>query len=608
LEKSFETFRDKEAKSWEISGIPAPPPELLVKPSGSFSSPIAHRLNQPSFTTHFPNNGETADLTNPCIAMVMGTAHNENSLLFDQIHRRDFKSHGSTHYPAAVRQVHQDWTSDIAASSEAKIELIYGKKAYDGFLASNLQVTQLPLWGPFRGVNLLLVHEECYCNAQEKFKFRRAVVYAHHPQRLFYDQIDGTFVTYQEGVVAAAAAVAGLSHVTGYYQKKRWYSAQETSQNRHLIRLFQIYHLRMSELEGQIASKQLEAPILEGDSPLNIKDKNENDDSEDHGYWEKSFLDKPLSNKGLSELLPAAIDATSNCEFSSPDSFPPPVFEWWERQKPVLFFSQNVSGLQDILKVFKECRDSVPELNLLHINETSLSSVLRGLMEIQKQYLESHHCLESKWSHLVYARFHAQPVLVKCAKCGSDQGHATNPKWAVNRPGHFVQTSRSCKPCDTRTKVIPYNGPHVIASIAGLESSAPRRMYRDGYKMLLMPEDQHTVLQKQPIATFCLRCKGDTITSKGDKVLMNQKPEWTVGEKRHLYLCRTSQCLNCKNQGFSWENARYIPVDAQVESISQDVLTKLAKSQGNSDEKILSLFMDNWPPTTRVFNHSHRQE
>lgn len=59
IDRAFEEFKKFETESWKASGLQIPPPpEFLVKPSGSFQSPISHRANQPSFTTNIPENGE----------------------------------------------------------------------------------------------------------------------------------------------------------------------------------------------------------------------------------------------------------------------------------------------------------------------------------------------------------------------------------------------------------------------------------------------------------------------------------------------------------------------------------------------------------------------
>jgi hypothetical protein len=110
IDTAFENFRHEELESWKTSGLEAfLPLEFLVKPSGSLTSPISHRLNQPSFSTEFPENGETAYPTNGCIAMIMGTAFEQNTFVYDQVHRRDEISHGSMKYLPIVRAAHKEW-------------------------------------------------------------------------------------------------------------------------------------------------------------------------------------------------------------------------------------------------------------------------------------------------------------------------------------------------------------------------------------------------------------------------------------------------------------------------------------------------------------------
>lgn len=184
MDSAFLDFQRIEADSWKMYGA-APLIQHLVKPSGSLTSCISHRLNQPSFTTHFPDNGVTADGTNPCISMVMGTAFNADTLLYDQIHRRDADSNGSMRYPPYVIQAHHEWTMKIWESSEAKIEIVYGRAAQRGIVANPtlpVNVTALPLWGAYAGLVILLIHEDNFRNAQKEYRFRRVMICAKHPQ------------------------------------------------------------------------------------------------------------------------------------------------------------------------------------------------------------------------------------------------------------------------------------------------------------------------------------------------------------------------------------------------------------------------------------------
>ena len=72
---------------------------LLVKVSGTLRSPLAHRANQPSNTALRLFNGEFADETNPCIAMIMDNAFQKGyTLIYDHILRRNENSEGLQKY------------------------------------------------------------------------------------------------------------------------------------------------------------------------------------------------------------------------------------------------------------------------------------------------------------------------------------------------------------------------------------------------------------------------------------------------------------------------------------------------------------------------------
>lgn len=160
LDESFLEFQTRESEIWQ-SLFQEPPSPELVKPSGSLTSPLAYRLNQPSFTTECRENAETADPTNGCLSMIMGNAYTPNTLIFDHIHRRDAESEGITQYPQALRNIHEKYTADIAQSMQAKVEIFYGQKVQERFLQTQ-DVEILPLWGDYKDVVLLLACESSY--------------------------------------------------------------------------------------------------------------------------------------------------------------------------------------------------------------------------------------------------------------------------------------------------------------------------------------------------------------------------------------------------------------------------------------------------------------
>lgn len=106
--------------------------------------------------------------------MVMGSAYNHDTLLYDQVHRRGATSEGYDNYPLEVRMAHKEWTRQIWESLEAKVEVVYGQKAFKAIITdSTIKSTPVPLWGELSGVPIHLIHEESFRNAQVGFKYRR---------------------------------------------------------------------------------------------------------------------------------------------------------------------------------------------------------------------------------------------------------------------------------------------------------------------------------------------------------------------------------------------------------------------------------------------------
>jgi len=129
------------------------PGSSLLHPSGSLEATIAHRLHQPSFTTSLCTGTETADKSNGCIAMVMGNAYRENeTLIYDHLHRRSKKSEGLENYPENVVECHEQFTQKIMESSHAKVEVVYGRQVQARVLHSGLKTTAIPLWGSFANI------------------------------------------------------------------------------------------------------------------------------------------------------------------------------------------------------------------------------------------------------------------------------------------------------------------------------------------------------------------------------------------------------------------------------------------------------------------------
>jgi hypothetical protein len=324
-------------------------------------SPLAHRLNQPSWTTASPENGETADQTNGCIAMVMGNAYTSDMLVYDYIHRRDTNSEGIEKYPAQVLLRHEQFTQDIAESSWAKVEIIYGIKAQARFYQTH-HVDVVTLWGEYEGLKLVLVHETNYSNRDERYKIRRIVLMASHPQHIFYQE-RSSFITKQQEMIMRAAALMvndAVPFVEGYFLEKKWYS--------HIPSVSQQTELGVF---GQILAKKKQIPDATIFDEYGDRAEEDRAQEAEAGAWSIYFSAKPHRNVFLRQLIEPACRALLDLDKNSsswkiPTDMPLVLFEWLQGQFHILFrrqidsFANVIEALEETLSVRFPSTESEP--------------------------------------------------------------------------------------------------------------------------------------------------------------------------------------------------------------------------------------------------------
>ena len=345
---------ERELQAWFTSidpRYPKGPPEMssMVNASGSLKSVVAHHLNQPSFTTDGRSENETADESNPCIAMVMGNCFRKReSLILDHIHRRDARSEGVINYPKLVCAVHEDRTRRIMALSAAKVEIVYGRVIQQRLLQT-MKCTILPLWDRFNGIFLVLIHESNFENADERYKYRRVIIFAAHPHRMFYEQIGSLVAVRQDQTFEDASLITDLKVEvdTEYYQLKKWYGKIPTPSQR--------AHTKARELLSLLDIEKTPEEQENED-----KAKEEKADPQ-HGEWDIFFDDISHSNRKTRALLPAALEALylaldqSAEDWHDPLELPDRVREWFKGQKMVLFCYSAISSKADIEFAAKKC-------------------------------------------------------------------------------------------------------------------------------------------------------------------------------------------------------------------------------------------------------------
>ena len=222
--------------------------DLLVKPSGSFKSRLAHRLNQPSYTTLKIRNGEVADDTNACIAMVMGNAYQkQHTLIYDQILRREKKSEALEHYPGDVIHCHETFIQKIRESSEAKVEVIHSVRVQKWMnKRPSYSYDMLPLSGDFEGASIALEHESNFKKADAGHRYRRILVFVYHPNRLFYRNEHESVE--QDRLITVAAKIAQVEFVERYYKNEIWKELVPVDFRNPVMReQYSMYHTRVNE-------------------------------------------------------------------------------------------------------------------------------------------------------------------------------------------------------------------------------------------------------------------------------------------------------------------------------------------------------------------------
>lgn len=442
---AFQTFKTKEERAWKNSGRIPDKRSCVLPPSGCLNSKIAHHLHQPSFFTKALESEDVADLNNGCIAMVMGNGFEKGkTLLFDHLHRRSEKSEGLQKYPDAVIEAHEEFTHQIMASSAAKVEVVYGGSVQRR-IYQTMKCYPLPLWGDFTGVNLFLVYESNFDNAEEGFKFRKVMFFASHPQHMFYQPKGGPQLVRQDLVLEAAYRTAGLKLDMDlhYHQERRWTSKTPT-----------VHQL------AQMKACQLTASLdLQDQVPEEMLDNMEQDpratgyrryDAQD-GEWHAHFNQSPHSNRATMKLLAPAIEtvlravASDRNDWLDPSQFPPDVLAWFRGQKEVLFYNRAISSAKDIEAVLEGYvgEKRVKKQNSYRDDGLQLREVLHNLMLKQQRHLAS--LKVGANDDLYFSRIDGGSVETVCA-CGTYKTMDNNPRFScAQATGYVVRGSRQCQ-------------------------------------------------------------------------------------------------------------------------------------------------------------------
>jgi hypothetical protein len=144
-----------------------------------------------------------------------------HSLIFDHVSRREEKSEGLQVYPEPILHCHENFVQQIRESMQAKVEVIYGLHVKNKILQDQrLSFDMLPLWGAYRGVQLVLDRETNYNNAEPEHMYRRFLLFAVHPQRFLYGQ-NYAESKRQDMHMEVAAKISRIPYVQQYFEERK---------------------------------------------------------------------------------------------------------------------------------------------------------------------------------------------------------------------------------------------------------------------------------------------------------------------------------------------------------------------------------------------------
>ena len=334
MDDAFSKFADSEVSIWAAHGNSVPSRDLLGKVSGSLQSPIAHHAHQPSFTTLRPRNAETADETNPCIAMLMGNAFEKGKyLIYDHLLRRDENSEGLKTYPEEVKECHEAYVQKVRESMEAKVEVVYGIPVKKRMLRKQaFKFDSLRLWGEYDDICIFLDRESNYSNAQQGHQYRRVIIFAIHPQRFFYSR-EGESAR-QDKFLTVATKISGVNSIERYYEDQKWKAIVPPSFS--ILEKMKFFGIPSEQSQNDGGRSNTSGLVVDG-------------------YWDAYFDgERPFSVQELRVILPVALTAAMDPDkWESPDDFPEIVGTWFGRQREILFKEMPISGAADIMPVYR---------------------------------------------------------------------------------------------------------------------------------------------------------------------------------------------------------------------------------------------------------------
>ena len=512
----------------------------------------------------------------------MGNAYTSDTLVYDHIHRRDTGSHEIQEYPAQVLRHHERFTQDIAESSWAKVEIIYGFKAQTRFLQTH-EVDVVILWGEYEGLKLVLVHETNYRNHDERYKIRRIVLMASHPHHIFYHSRSSYITEQQEMIMRAAALMVNgaVPFVENYFLEKKWHS--------HILIVAQQMELRAF---GQILAKRKQIPnatIFDECSDLAQE--------AEAGTWSIYFFAKPHSNLDLRQLIEPAcralldLDKNSSAGWKVPTDMPLALFEWFQGQFYILF-GQPIDSFGDVIEVLQD----IVAVPIPSTEPEALRWILHHILICQKSVLEKVQSLSHQ--DIWHSTFDDRTFALRCTRCEKIvKNPDLSPRWSIYRPGVYVTPWRYCtsEGCKRGNATMPVdNGVSFTStSIEAIFQSPilpPRQI--SAYFQSRGEVDSHLT---SPVICWCFRCRELTRLKDNKNIYIDLAPRWTLGSG--LYVEHRGSCHRCRELRGS-RATRLIPIK-NTPSLQEKNLKAFYEQYGELPCSIKLLLLQEHLPSSR---------
>lgn len=432
ISDELSSFQLAETQLWK-DPLPTRCSEHIVRPSGSWQARIAHHLHNPSYTTLHAKNGEVADATNGCTALIMNHHYDpELHFMFDHFHRReDFCPFAK--YPDHIRAFHENHTDWIRSTLQAKIEIIYGSSVRK-WAMKHLNFTSLSLWGEYEGVWL---HFEWKAIMTGK-KIARIIIFALHPQRfLSYQSRSQREAIEQDLRISVAHQLACLPFTADYHATRLWTSKAEFIQNAYFNEwcLAEKADSRFGIID---LPRQRNVPTSDAACPI-ITDTS--------GVMSLKRLDEVLlkvldSRKRLGSREFRQESKSLNMQNDLLEPFPCALMrEWVEAQQHSFFGGISIRTRDDLLFAYnKHCvgGDGPQSSNL------STMELIQGLMNIQQARIRNRIYRvyrPTARSSCYYSTFESMPCV--CDNCRCPQPPDLLPRFSIQHSGIYI--CRDCK-------------------------------------------------------------------------------------------------------------------------------------------------------------------